>query len=234
MRSMFGHPTRKPRLQIALFALLVATANGGGVEQQAEEDQAGAKALIAAIDAHQAGIRDLRARFTQTVYSPSIQRSETQTGRVWVRRPGLMRWEYDEPNPSTFTSDGEAVRLYYPQDAQLQIHPASGLFSQKALGLLMGEAAIGDAYDPHVLPDGEAGEKRVKLTPRDGSFTSLELAVAPDTHALRSSVFIDPFGQETRIQLHDLNENSGVRVERFELLVPDGTEVFDLRAGASP
>ena len=53
MRSMFGHPMRKPRLQIALFALLVATANGGGVEQQAEEDQAGAKALIAAIDAHQ-------------------------------------------------------------------------------------------------------------------------------------------------------------------------------------
>jgi len=231
---MCARPTRKPRLAATLFAACLALANGGEVELQQQESHEAAQALLSAIDAHQAGVRDLQARFTQTVYSPSIQRRETKTGQVWVRRPGLMRWEYAGADPSTVTSDGEAVRLYDPKEGQVQIHPIAGVFSQKALGLLMGEGAIGDAYDATLLADGNAGEKRVRLTPNDGSFTSLELVVSPDTHALRASIFVDPFGQQTELRFHELKENVGITEDRFHLEVPDDTEVFDLRAGQSP
>ena len=234
MTFTFARPTRKCSVTTVALAASVLLANGGDVSLQNDDSAAAARILLSAIDAHQAAVTDLHASFTQTVYSPSIQRSETQKGRVWVRRPGLMRWEYDGPTPSVVTADGEALRLYSPEDAQLQIHSLGGVFSQKALGLLMGEGGLSDDFVAQALPDAGNGEKRVRLVPKDGSFTSLELAVAPGTYELRASTFIDPFGQQTQLRFHDLVENSGVSDERFQLNVPEDTEVFDLRGAGSP
>ena len=44
------------------------------------------------VDAHYNGMRSLQADFTETYQGAGITRAES--GTLWLKRPGCMRWEY--------------------------------------------------------------------------------------------------------------------------------------------
>jgi outer membrane lipoprotein carrier protein len=142
-----------------------------------------------------------------------------------------MRWEYETPVPRVITVDGETLRLYSPEDAQLQIASlASGAFSPTALDFLLGTGKLREQFAAERLPDGGDGSVHLRLHPRrESRFQFLELRVAPDRHALRSSVLLDLLGNRTEVRFEGLEENRGVPDERFTISIPEGTEVLDLR-----
>ena len=224
MRSSCRLP-RTSRLGAALCAALVALGNGPGAPDPAT------LALVDAIQAHYDSVTDLTARFVQTAHIASLGRDEQADGHVWVKRPGRMRWEYEAPEARVITVDGETLRLYSPADAQLQIVSlASGAFSPTALDFLLGTGKLGEQFVAERLPDGEDGSIQLRLQPRrESRFQFLELRVAPDTHALRSSTVVDLLGNRTEVRFLELEENRGVSEERFTIVVPKGTEVLDLR-----
>ncbi len=58
-------------------------------------------------------IRTLRLDFEQTLFfsaQPSAKRSES--GILYLRKPGRMRWEYRKPSEKLFLSDGKDVYYY--------------------------------------------------------------------------------------------------------------------------
>src|SRR5713226_6022029 len=58
------------------------------------------------IAAYLNGIRTMTARFRQTANNGAVS-----TGKLWVSRPGRMRFEYGPPNPITLLADSTYV--YY-------------------------------------------------------------------------------------------------------------------------
>ena len=48
------------------------------------------------------------------------RRPRTESGQVFLRRPGLMRWEYREPSGKLFLSDGETIHFYLPDRKQVR------------------------------------------------------------------------------------------------------------------
>jgi outer membrane lipoprotein carrier protein len=62
-------------------------------------------------------VKTIRADFTQTYVTEG--RTQTESGVVYFARGGLMRWDYQQPQPKLFLSDGKTLQLYVPEEKQL-------------------------------------------------------------------------------------------------------------------
>lgn len=221
MRSSSARPTISARASLACVALALFAA--------APADEA-----IEALDAVQKrydAVRDLHASFEQTSFSVAMGTETVSRGTVAVERPGKMRWEYAAPDGRVIVLDKTSIRIWNPDEKQLQIAPLSeGNVSPTALGFLLGQSVLRDTFDAELIAASERAERGLRLRPKtDGGFELLELWVDPKTSELRESVVLDLFGNRTRLRLSDLKENAGVPEGAFVFEAPAGAEVVDLR-----
>ena len=209
------------RVLLAALALVLSAAETPGDA---------AKTLDAAQQRYD-DVRDLRARFTQQSFAAALGKETESHGTVVVRRPGKMRWEYAQPDGRLIVIDEKAIRIWNPEDKQLQIAPLSGAnVSPTALGFLMGQGVLRDTFTAEPISAPERAERGVRLRPKsDASFESLELWVDAKTFQLRESRVVDLFGNRTRVRFEEIVENQGVPASAFEFEAPEGAEVVDLR-----
>jgi outer membrane lipoprotein carrier protein len=188
-------------------------------------------ALLARVQKRYEGVRDVRARFEQTSFVAALGREDRSRGSVAIARPGRMRWEYGEPEQSILVVDAEAVRLYSAAEKKVQIAQlGAGALSPTALGFLLGERALPDAFRAERIEAPGRTELGLRLLPReDAGFEALEMWLEPERLVLRESVLHDLFGNRTRVRFDDVEENRGVSESSFDLEVPEGVEVIDLR-----
>ncbi len=103
-----------------------------------------AKAVAKAIEAHYHGAKTLRALFLET-YRAGEGDIRVESGTVYFRRPGLMRWNYESPQKKLFVVDGHHAWFYIPAD-----HAASRTSVRKSgdwrtpFALLTGRAKLSD------------------------------------------------------------------------------------------
>src|SRR5204862_4046202 len=106
------------RAWLPLAAFLIAVS---GRAPQAQPQSAAE--LAAALQKKYATVRDFSADFVQTYRGGILNRQMKDTGRVMVRKPGKMRWEYKTPEEKLFVSDGTSIYWYVPQDRQTEKRP---------------------------------------------------------------------------------------------------------------
>jgi outer membrane lipoprotein-sorting protein len=190
------------------------------------------KVDMESVQARYDAVKDVRASFEQTSYVASLGKEDVSRGRVVVARPGRMRWEYTEPEPSVIVVDRTSVQLYSPSEKKLEIMPLNaGALSPTALGFLLGEARLRDTFRvERTTQSRDGGEIGLVLVPLEESgFDSLEIRFERDGLRLRESVLLDLFGNRTRVRFDSVVENSGVEENSFTIAVPDETEIIDLR-----
>lgn len=132
---------------ICLFLLVSLTAVGGRTAELSAApggEGAGAQRVAQAIEAHYRHAVTLRAVFLET-YSAGGNELQVESGTVFFRRPGLMRWDYTSPQKKLFLVDGHSVWFYIPAD-----HTVSRASARKSadwrtpFALLTGKARLRD------------------------------------------------------------------------------------------
>jgi outer membrane lipoprotein carrier protein len=206
--------------------LLAAVWLLAGSAPQADTDE-----LLAAIQASYDTIGSIGAEFEQRSRVVALGRDETSHGSVIVERPGRMRWEYTRPEPSIIVVDGKSVRIYSPTERKLQIAPLGPrVMSPTALGFLLGGADLRATFRAELLETPDPTELRLLLVPKqEAGFQHLELRLDAASHRLRGSVLVDLFGNRTELIFREVRHDGEVAPDAFEIHVPDGTEVIDLR-----
>src|SRR5206468_578812 len=63
-------------------------------------------------------LRSLQADFTEIYQGSGIAR--TESGTLWLKKPGKMRWEYRSPEEKLFVGDGNDAWLYLPAEKQVR------------------------------------------------------------------------------------------------------------------
>ena len=77
------------------------------------------------------------ALFFQVSTITAMDITDTATGRIFVKRPGMMRWEYQKPEPQTIVTNGSTLWIYRPEDQQVMIGKAPEFFRNgKGAGFL--------------------------------------------------------------------------------------------------
>ena len=206
------------------LAVLVSTA----AMQAAPPDPAleFARALQKKIDT----IRDFSADFTHTYTGGVLRKQLTERGRLMVKKPGRMRWEYTTPDKKTFVSDGAKLYAYIPADRQVivstvpsdgQTTPALFLAGQ---GDLVRDFIVSDAPSPQGALSGMRALKLVPRTPQP-DFETLTLAVDPTTLALRGLESVDTQGGVSSFLLTNVKENLGLSDREFTFAMPRGVDI---------
>ena len=93
------------------------------------------------VDDHYNRLHTLQAEFTEIYRGAGIAR--TETGILWLKKPGKMRWEYRSPRGKLFLSDGRDAWLYVPGDRQVRRTPVRKLDDLRSpLGFLLGKTRL--------------------------------------------------------------------------------------------
>ena len=75
------------------------------------------ESLLKSIEDRYNRSQSLKLNFSET-YAGSGRPVQTESGVLYLRKPGRMRWEYNSPAGKLFLSDGKQVFQYMPEDHQ--------------------------------------------------------------------------------------------------------------------
>lgn len=174
-----------------------------------------------------ADARDLRARFTQTYTYKVYGRKQVSTGRVFFKKPRMMRWDYKTPAAKVFVADGRTLWVYEPEENQAFRRDLSSSQLPVALTFMSGEGNLVDEFDARLLP-GPSEVYQVELIPKRhaGDYRSLVLKVDRETFAVRASTVVDPVGNINQVVFSDVATNVNLPDSGFRFTPPKGVRVI--------
>jgi outer membrane lipoprotein carrier protein len=181
------------------------------------------------------GIRDFSADFVHTYKGGALKKTVTERGRVQIKKPARMRWDYTSPEPKLFVSDGSRIYFYLPADKQVMVSPVPPDTEGASPALfLAGKARLATEFTPSLvdLPEGlPAGTRALKLVPKSKQpdYDWLVLAVDPETLAIRGLMTVDAQGGTSSFAFTNLKENAGLTDNQFVFKPPRGVDVVTSR-----
>ena len=72
-------------------------------------------ALLKGVETRYNRAKTLQVLFHEE-YTPPGRPKRSESGRLVLRKPGKMRWDYDQPKGKLFVSDGKYLWLYTPDE----------------------------------------------------------------------------------------------------------------------
>jgi outer membrane lipoprotein carrier protein len=188
-------------------------------------------AIAEAVDSHYNHLRTLEAAFTETYRGAGIER--TESGLLWLKKPGKMRWEYRSPREKLFLSDGKQAWFYLPGDGQVRRASVRKLDDLRSpLGLLLGKTRLEKELDglsraPDVAPlvPGNTVLRGVPKAMAD-RINEVVLEITPEYRITRIQ-FEGADESVTEYRFSEQRENVEIADQRFRFSPPPGTEVVD-------
>ncbi len=187
------------------------------------------------VDEHYNHLRSLQAEFTEIYRGAGMER--TESGTLWLKKPGKMRWEYRSPRDKLFLSDGKDAWFYLPGDKQARKTPVRKLEDLRSpLGFLLGKTRLekelqGLGFAPDI-PAVTAGNMVLRGVPQNMTerVNQVLLEITPDNRISR--IVIDEVdGSTTEYRFNEQKENVRIGDERFRFTPPLGVETIDGELG---
>src|SRR5215469_16806854 len=193
------------------------------------------KAVAAAVDAHYNHLRSLEAEFTETYRGSGMDRSES--GTLWLKKPGKMRWEYRSPKEKLFVSNGKDAWFYVPDDRQARKEAAKKLEDIRSpLAFMLGKTKLekelqGLSAAPDITPL-QPGNIVLRGVPKAFAerISEIVLEITPESRIVRL-VMQEVNGASTEYRFNDQKEDLAIADHRFDFQAPRGTEVVEGELG---
>lgn len=186
-------------------------------------------ALAGRVDQRYDHIRTLEAKFTETYKGAGMSR--TESGTLRLKKPGRMRWDYDEPRPKLFLTDGSAAWFYVPGEQQARRTPVKQLEDLRSpLRYLLGKTklekeldGLSAAADVKPLNAGDVVLRGVPKGMRERVAQTL-LEVTPN--GFISRIVVEELdGSVTEFRFLQQRENVEIPDQQFHFMPPPGVEV---------
>src|SRR5581483_7251924 len=191
-------------------------------------------AVARAVDRHYNDLRSFQAEFTESYRGAGLER--TESGTLWLKRPGKMRWEYRQPKEKLFISDGKNAWFYVPGERQARKTSVKKLEDLRSpLQYLLGHTKLekefaGLSFAPDVKPS-QAGDVVLRGVPRNmQGIQEVLLEITPEHQIARITVE-EVDGAVTEYAFSRPRENVQVGDSEFRFSAPPGTEVIEGEMG---
>lgn len=155
------------------------------------------KIPLAEMSAYLNAIVTAEATFTQVNSDDTIS-----TGKIFIQRPGRMRFEYDPPDASLVLSSGGMVAIF---DEKSNQPPEQFPLGRTPLSLIL-ESQINLDRPGMVMAHEEvqAATRVIVVDPAHPEYGNLELLFTPAPVTLRQWIVTDDLGKRTTVILGDL------------------------------
>lgn len=178
-------------------------------------------ALSAPAFADKIALGDLSAYLNKltTVQSDFTQVNADGTvslGRIFIKRPGRVRFEYAPPDKSLVLASAETVAIF---DAKSNQPPEEYPLKRTPLNLILApQIDLGRAKMVVGHKEVENSTRVVAQDPEHPEYGTIELVFTADPIALRQWVITDDLGQQTTVILGELTPAGNLKASLFNIV----------------
>jgi len=192
-------------------------------------------AIAQAVDERYNHLHSLQSDFTEIYRGAGMER--TESGTLWLKKPGKMRWQYRSPREKLFLSDGKDAWFYIPGERQVRRTAVKKLDDLRSpLAFLLGKTklekelqALSLASDVAPLAPDDVVLRGVPKSLAD-RVNQVLLEITPQ-HWISRIIIEQVDGSVTEYRFTNQRENVAVPDQQFRFAVPDGVEVIDGELG---
>jgi outer membrane lipoprotein carrier protein len=169
--------------------------------------------------------KTLQVVFEET-YTVNGKPRKSESGDLYLRKPGRMRWDYKAPAGKLFLSDGKQVYLYTPSDNSAEKMNLKESDDMRApLAFLLGKLEFEKEFRNFQTVQSDGGEIKITATPKSDRvpYKEVEFFVTPEYKIRKLNIT----GQDTSVLTFVLSS------EQVNPLLDDNLFRFRLPAGAT-
>ncbi len=188
-------------------------------------------AIAQAVDGRYNRLRTLQAEFTESYRGAGIDR--TESGTLWLKKPGKMRWEYRSPTEKLFISDGHDAWFYVPGDRQVRRTAVKKLDDLRSpLAFLLGKTKLEKELQGLSLasdiPPKEPGNVVLRGVPKAMAdrVGQVLLEITPDSH-IAAITIEEQDGSVTEYHFTQQKDDAQIAENQFQFAAPPGVEVVE-------
>lgn len=178
-------------------------------------------------------IQDLQMEFFQHYKNPR-RAPKTEAGILFLKRPGMMRWEYKTPTEKLFVSDGKLIYFYLPGERQVQKTKVRESSDQRIPFLfLLGKGNLKRDFSKiEWVSDMEPvfpGNKMIYAYPKQGidDFSKILMEFDPYRYQLQRVTVFEIDGATSEFVFSNIRENIGTKTTLFNFKIPPNVEVLE-------
>jgi outer membrane lipoprotein carrier protein len=170
-------------------------------------------------------LHTLQAAFRQTVQRPDDDTLYASKGVFYLKRPGQLRWEYDDPASQVIVADGKRIWLHDIELEQVSHRSQKAALEGTPAQLLSGSAPVQEHFV--VQDQGEQdGLTWIELRPKDKEAQFVKVRLGLAENRLQRMEMYDSFGQVTRFNFYDMQRNPELSPELFVFVPPSQIDLI--------
>ncbi len=208
------------RIIVAIFLPFIAFLSTGNASAQSIDD------VVKSVQGAHASLKDFKADFTQDIQAAG--RNEKASGTLYVKMPGMLRWDYAAPQKKTLITDGKTLWMDLPAQKQVYEQPLEASASARVpLQMLTGRLNFKDDYDAALI-EGDANLYGIRLSPkRQGlGFQNAVLWVDRKTFRVIRFEMLDLLNAKTVVSINNAKYNAGLADSLFAFKPAAGVQVI--------
>ncbi len=162
---------------VSVFRLLVALLSVSAFAANAPLDT-----VLRDVEARYNHAKTLQVLFTEQ-YTPKGGIRQTESGLLFLRKPGRMRWEYSQPKGKLVVSDGTFLYIYSPAEnraQKLKLKDSMADEMEAPLAFLLGKLNFEKEFK-NLQASPEGGDLRISGQPKNENlpYSSVDFVVTP-------------------------------------------------------
>ena len=186
-------------------------------------------AIADKVDQRYNHIQTLEAQFAETYSGAGMTRKES--GTLILKKPGRMRWDYEQPRPKMFLTDGTTAWFYVPGERQVRRAPVKQMEDLRSpLRYLLGKTKLEKEFvgltiasDAKPANPGDIVLRGIPKGMQERVAQTL-LEITPD--GLITRIVVEELdGSVTEFRFLQQKENVQVADQLFHFTPPPGVEV---------
>ena len=186
--------------------------------------------ILDRVEKHYTG-KSFQANFIQESTIKAMEIVDFASGKIFVRYPGMMRWEYEKPEKQTIITDGHQLWIHRPADNQVLTGSAPAFFSDgKGASFLSDIKLVRKKFKISLENSTEDFFYELMLQPLEKKLdvTDIRLAVTKNTFTVVRIITYNSYGDENRIEF--TNHQFDVKLDEslFSFKIPPGADVLQL------
>jgi len=220
-------PAQAPAPTAAQPAIVVAVAAPGAGSAVAPVADVSAATAVDNIQKFYASINQVTALFRQAVTYDTFGSTKTSDGKVWIQKPGKMRWDYYDKKKTkvevkkSFISNGSYLYMVEHDNKQVVKKNLQQDLMPVAVSFLYGKGDLKAEFNGEVDKSGKYGSKEeivLKMTPKKPSaqYKNLYLIVAPSDFHVTQSIIVDSSNNVNHFRFFAPDFKTPVDAKSFE------------------
>lgn len=209
-----------------MLAFVVILAAGTGTLGE-ESKPLSVREVARKVDRNYNNLQSLQADFEESYRGAGISR--TESGVLWLKRPGKMRWEYRIPREKLFLTNGKEAFFYVPGEQQARKAKLEKIDDLRSpLRYLLGKTKLEKEFDNLQLLSGEGASLVLEGVPKvmRDRVQRVRFDLSPDYRIDR--ILIEEIdGATTEFRFTRQTENLAMADEKFRFTAPPGVQVLE-------